>query len=207
MAFYETPRFPVCIAAGSRGGPGWLTDVVVVSSGKEQRNQRWSTVRHRYDVSYGIHTLDDIEQLVSFFHGVRGRVHGFRFKDYADYRSGSVLTSPSPTDQTIGTADGAETAFQLVKVYDYLANSYTRTIAKPVNGTVRVAVAGVEQLSGWTCDTTTGIVTFTSPPASGAVTAGFEFDVPCRFDTDTLSVQLELITAGGTEMPLVEIKL
>jgi uncharacterized protein (TIGR02217 family) len=32
-------------------------------------------------------------------------------------------------------------------------------------------------------DTTTGIITFTSPP-TGNITASFEFDVPVRFEQD-----------------------
>ena len=59
-------------------------------------------------------------------------------------------------------------------------------------------------------DTTAGIVTFLPGhiPASGAaVTAGFLFDVPVRFDTDYLEVDLSAFAAGAIpKIPLVEIK-
>jgi uncharacterized protein (TIGR02217 family) len=113
-----------------------------------------------------------------------------------------------PTDQAIGTGDGTTTAFQLVKRYASGAQSWTRTIAKPVTGTVRIVLAGVEQLSGWSVDTTTGDVTFTAAPGSGvAITAGFEFDVPVRFDTDVLDVTLDLERLGSiTSIPLLELR-
>ncbi len=75
-------------------------------------------------------------------------------------------------------------------------------------GTVRLALNGVEQMTGWSADTTTGIVTFTTAPGAGvAITAGFEFDVPVRFDTDMLDVTLDLERLGSiTSIPLLEIR-
>jgi uncharacterized protein (TIGR02217 family) len=113
-----------------------------------------------------------------------------------------------PIDQAIGTGDGTTTAFQLVKRYASGSQTWTRAIAKPVAGTVRIALGGVEQPSGWSVDTTTGIVTFSTAPSSGvAITAGFEFDVPVRFDTDALDVTLDLERLGSiTSIPLLEIR-
>ena len=66
----------------------------------------------------------------------------------------------------------------------------------------------LEQLSGWTLDAATGIVTFTTAPGSGVIVrAGFEFDVPVRFDTDTLDVTLDIERLGSiTSIPLLEIR-
>ena len=74
---------------------------------------------------------------------------------------------------------------------------------------MRVALAGVEQSSGWSVDTTTGLVTFASAPAPGtAITAGFEFDVPVRFDTDSLCINLANFAAGELpSLPLVEVRI
>ena len=87
--------------------------------------------------------------------------------------------------------------------------TWTRAITKPVAGSVRIALEGVEQPSGWSVDTTRGVVTFTTAPAAGAaVTAGFEFDVPVRFDTDALDVTLDLERLGSiTSIPLIELRL
>jgi len=128
--------------------------------------------------------------------------------DWGDHKSCLPSGTPSPTNQAIGTGDGATTAFQLAKRYASGGQTWVRTITKPVAGTVRVAFDGAEQLVGWTVDTTTGVVTFDTAPTAGvAITAGFEFDVPVRFDTDALDVTLDLERLGSiTSIPLLEIR-
>jgi uncharacterized protein (TIGR02217 family) len=206
MAFHEV-RFPEAIGRGARGGPERRTQVVELASGDEERNASWANSRRRYDVSYGIRRADDLAAVVAFFEARNGRLHGFRFRDWSDYRSGPPSQTPSPLDQPLGTGDGT-TAFQLIKRYTSGAQAWTRSITKPVAGSVRVALAGVEQLSGWSVSTTTGLVTFATPPPPGvAVTAGFEFDVPVRFDSDALEVTLDFERLGSiTSIPLVEIR-
>ena len=207
MAFHEV-RFPDNIGRGARGGPERRTQIVERASGDEERNASWANSRRRYDVAYGIRRADDLAAVVAFFEARNGRLHGFRFKDWADYRSGLPSQPPGPTDQALGTGDGATTAFQLVKRYASGAQSWVRTIGKPVAGTVRVALAGVEQASGWSVDTAIGLVTFATAPAAGvAITAGFEFDVPVRFDSDALDVTLDIERLGSiTSIPLLEIR-
>ena len=75
-------------------------------------------------------------------------------------------------------------------------------------GTVALALNGVPQITGWTVNTTTGLVTFAAAPAPGiAITAGFEFDVPVRFDTDTLDITLDFERLGSiTSIPLIEVR-
>ena len=48
MAFHAT-RFPLDIALGARGGPERMTDIVTLSSGREERNARWAQSRRRYN--------------------------------------------------------------------------------------------------------------------------------------------------------------
>ena len=95
-----------------------------------------------------------------------------------------------------------------MKRYESGAQAWVRRIVKPVAGTVRVAHGGVEAVSGWTVDATTGVVTFAMAPAAGVlVTAGFEFDVPVRFDTDRLDVTWDLDRLGSiASIPLVEVR-
>jgi uncharacterized protein (TIGR02217 family) len=102
--------------------------------------------------------------------------------------------------------------FTLRKTYGADYAPYQRPIEKPVAGSVRVAVGGVEVSEGaaFTVDETRGIVTFLAghiPPPGAAVTAGFMFDVPERFDTDYLEIDLSAFAAGAIpKIPLVEIK-
>jgi uncharacterized protein (TIGR02217 family) len=179
-----------------------------MASGDEERNASWANSRRRYDVAYGIRRADDLAAIVAFFEARNGRLHGFRTKDWADYKSCLPSQAIAPNDQQIGTGNGAVTTFSLVKRYTSGAQSWTRTIAKPVAGTVRVALGTVEQMSGWSMDATTGVVTFTAAPGNGVIVrAGYEFDVPVRFDTDSLDVTLDVERLGSIpSIPLIEIR-
>jgi uncharacterized protein (TIGR02217 family) len=208
MAFHEV-RFPDNISRGARGGPERRTQIVELASGAEERNASWANSRRRYDVAYGIRRADDLAAVVAFFEARNGRLHGFRFKDWADFKSCPPSQTPGPTNQPIGTGTGVTTQFQLSKRYSSGAQSWTRAITKPVAGTVTIALNGAPQASGWSVSITTGLITFTTAPALGvAVTAGFEFDVPVRFDTDALDVTLDLERLGSiTSIPLIELRL
>ncbi|WP_333817890.1 DUF2460 domain-containing protein [Tabrizicola sp.] len=207
MAFHEI-RFPDSISRGAKGGPERRTQIVELASGDEERNASWANSRRRYDVSYGVRRADDLAAVVAFFEARNGRLHAFRFKDWSDYKSCLPSAAPSPTDQIIGTGNGSTTTFALTKTYASGAQSWARTIIKPVAGTVTVSLNGVAQGSGWSINTTTGIVTFVAPPATGAVIrAGFEFDVPVRFDTDELPVTLDIERTGSIpSIPLIEVR-
>lgn len=294
MAFLETPRFPITIGFGSTGGPGYRTSVVVLDSGHEKRNQIWEFSRGRWDVASGVKSQNTLEQLVEFFHAVRGREHGFRYKDLYDFKSstpgGETGAAEAFDDQSIGIGDGTspQTA-QLKKTYTRGSLSTERQIRKPVSGTVLIGIAGVQDtgIGGhWSVDTTTGIVTFidqtddvtgatpgnptsfnipghnletgdtahfstfsgdwaalnglrfqitktdadnftidfdsssfaaynvstdggtthTVPQVGESITAGFQFDVPARFDTDQLPASLDTYRAGQANVPIVEIR-
>jgi uncharacterized protein (TIGR02217 family) len=212
MAFHDV-RFPPDISRGASGGPERRTEIVTLGSGFEERNQRWADSRRRYNAGYGIRGVDDLYAVIAFFEERRGRLHAFRWKDWADYRSSSPGVTPSAGDQVIGAGNGADDAFQLVKVYGGDFAPWTRTITKPVPGTVKVAVDGTDQVEGvdFTVDYATGVVTFEagSVPGNGAeVTAGFAFDVPARFDTDRLAMNLERFSHGDIpNIPIIEVRL
>jgi uncharacterized protein (TIGR02217 family) len=206
MSFHDV-RLPARLAFGSTGGVERRTEIVTLASGYEQRSSPWANGRRRYLIGAGIRSLAEAAELVGFFEARRGRLYAFRFKDFADFASCAPGASPSALDQAIGTGDGAATAFQLVKAYGDEASSYARTINKPADGTVIVAVAGVAlSSSDFSVDGTTGVVTLESAPSAGqAVTAGFEFDTPVRFDSDRIDVTLEGFEAGRVvAVPLIE---
>ncbi|GLS46613.1 DUF2460 domain-containing protein [Methylobacterium brachythecii] len=207
--FHEA-RFPLDVALRGSGGPSRLTEIVTLASGREHRNSRWADSRRRYDAGLGIRTLDALHTVLAFFEERRGRLYGFRYRDRVDFRSAPPSTAPGPTDQPLGTGDGSTTIFALAKTYGSGPTPYRRAIQKPVAGSVRIAVDGIEvPPADFVCDATTGLVTFaaSSVPAPGAtVTAGYEFDVPVRFDTDDLVIDLAAFTAGEVpKVPLVEI--
>jgi len=198
MTFHEV-RFPDDIAYGATGGPAYSTSVVATASGYEQRNMNWSAARGAWDVSSGLKKPSQLDLLIAFFRARKGKAYGFRFKDWTDYKA---------TDQLLGTGNGANKVFQLVKIYASGAGSETRTITKPVLGTVKPYLAGVLQASGWSINTATGVLTFSTAPAQGvAVTADFEFDVPVRFDTDSMEATIENFNINEwSSIPIVEIR-
>ena len=207
--FHEI-RFPLDVARGSRGGPSRKTDIVTLASGREHRNGRWAASRRRYDAGLGIRNLDALHAVIGFFEERAGRLYGFRFHDRTDCKSCAPSLTPLATDMPIGTGDGTTRIVQLAKTYGASFAPYRRMIAKPVAGSVRIAVAGVDLTpAAFTCDVTTGLVTLATAPAMGAaVTAGFAFDVPVRFDTDMLEIDLSAFDAGAVPtVPLIEIAL
>ena len=208
--FLASPRFPDAIGFHSSRSAQFYTEVVALQNGFEQRNARWSSPLHRYDVASGIKTETDLSTMLHFFNNVRGRWIGFRFKDWLDYSSAPVLGKPlTALDQAIGTGDGKNKAFSLLKTYRAGGLSQTRRIQKPVEATVRVAVNGTLD-PRFTVDLETGVVALPEdaepPPVGALITAGFEFDVPCRFDTDQLCIGLQFQNVGSFSVPLVEVR-
>ena len=212
MSFHDI-RFPSEISRNAQGGPERRTDVVVLGSGFEERNSRWADSRRSYNAGYGVKSLDELNAVIAFFEERRGRLYGFRWRDHADWKSCEPSGTTSALDQVIGTGTGAQTTFQLQKIYGSAYAPWTRTIKKAVAGTVKVAVDGIVQTSGlhYSVAPSMGEVTFLPPHVPGAgqiVTAGFEFDVPVRFDTDKLEVNVSGFKHGAIpNIPIVEIRL
>lgn len=210
MAFHEV-RFPANLSFGSVGGPERRTEIVALTNGYEERNTPWAQSRRRYDAGVSLRSLDDIGDLIAFFEARQGQLNGFRWKDWADYKSCKASAGVRFDDQLIGTGDGAAIDYQLTKSYESGAEAQSRVIAKPVAGTVRIGLQGDELQEGvhYTVDAATGIVTFASPPAVGErITAGYEFDVPVRFDTDRIQVSVASFQAGDVpQVPVVEVRL
>lgn len=207
--FHEV-RFPLRIALGTSGGPVRRTDIVSLSNGRENRNRRWHDARRRYDAGSGVRSIDDLYAVLAFFEARAGQLYGFRFRDPLDFKSCAPGQTVSAGDQRIGTGDGETASFQLVKTYADTGGSTRRTIAKPVAGSVMVAVAGTAVAAGgWSVDPVTGLVTFATaaiPGPGDTISAGYEFDVPVRFDTDRIDVDLAQFSAGRIPtIPLVEI--
>ena len=208
MTNFHDVRFPARLAFGASGGPQRRTDIVALANGSEVRNTAQYHSRRQYNASTSIKTRDDAIEINEFFELRRGQLHAFRFKDVLEYSSANGDNPAMPTDQILGRGDGSRASFQLIKTYSDDVQSYERVITKPVSGTVVIAINGqVLEASDFTVDGLTGVVDLNVAPASGAVvTAGFEFDVPVRFDTDTLDISYEDFGALQiSDIPLVEV--
>ncbi|WP_416356014.1 TIGR02217 family protein [Aureimonas phyllosphaerae] len=208
IASFSEERFPLRVAFGTAGGPERRTDIVRLSNGYENRNQRTRHSWRRYDAGSGVRSIEDLVAVLHFFEARRGRLTGFRFRDPFDLSSAPGGGAATVFDQRIGTGDGEARVFQLVKRYGVDDDAYVRPIGKPVPGSVRVGVDGAELGQGFSVDPSAGTVSFAVAPMPGAVvTAGFEFDVPVRFDMDHLSINIAAFEAGDIpSIPLVEVR-
>ena len=210
MSFHEI-CFPASLSFGSIGGPERRTEIVTLANGFEERNTPWANSRRRYDAGLGLRSLDDVETLIAFFEARQGQLYAFRWKDWADFKSSRPSREVTPLDQLIGHGDEVTTAFPLTRSYASGDQTYTRPITKPVTGTVRVAVGGDSLQDGidYTVDTTTGVVTFAAAPDMGAeIRAGYEFDVPVRFDIDRIQTSVASFRAGDVPaVPIVEVRI
>jgi len=209
MSFIETPRFPDDISYGSRGGPVFKTAVSQFDSGHEQRAIQWAYPLHEYDVSYGIRTDQSVYTLLDFFMSMYGAAHGFRYKDWADYKSCTPASTTTPFNCSIGTGDASTTVFQIKKTYTNGSLNMDRPIKKPVSATVSVAVNGFEKTvtTDYTVSYASGTITFVSAPNNGeAITAGFQFDVPCRFESDIFTNSIEAYNMNNVDARVIEIR-
>ncbi|WP_112323302.1 DUF2460 domain-containing protein [Oceanibium sediminis] len=209
MSFHEV-RFPVSLSFGSVGGPERRTEIVTLNNGAEERTTPWAHSRRRYDAGFGMRSLDDLEELIGFFEARGGQLYGFRWRDWTDYKSCPPSQTPDHGDQTIGHGDGERRLFQLSKTYWSGDVSYTRPITKPVAGTETISIDGDDRVEGvdYTLDHMTGVVVFAAAPQPGApVQAGFEFDVPVRFDTDRIEASVAGFQAGEVpSVPVIEVR-
>jgi uncharacterized protein (TIGR02217 family) len=209
MSFHEI-RFPASLSFGSVGGPERRTDVVTLANGFEERNTPWAHSRRRYDAGLGMRSLDDVETLIAFFEARRGQMFGFRWKDWSDFKSGRASAEIDFRDQVIAVGDGETTVFPMVKTYRSGTFTYVRPISKPVAGTVRIGIEQDEmrETVDYSVDEATGLISFVQPPADTmTITAGYEFDVPVRFDTDRIQTSVASFQAGDVpNVPVVEVR-
>jgi len=214
MAFVEQ-RLPEDVERGASGGPGFKTTVITLSSGYERRNQDWEKVRGKWDIGYGLTRKSQIEAVINHFYAMRGQLTGFRFKDWSDFQIGDSLGGDATTRQSIGLTDGTNATFQIFKRYSVAAYFFDREITKPVSGTVRVWVNDIERVEGagadqFQVDTTTGIITIGSTLAAlngPAVEVICEFDVPVRFESDSLDITTEVFSdEAAISMPRINVQ-
>lgn len=206
MTFLETQRFDDNIAFGAVVGPTYLTVINQVYSGRDNGIVAWTQSRIRFDVGRRAMNKADTETLVAFFRAVKGRGYRFRIKDWTDFTA--------TTANGVLTATATAGVYQLGKRYVAGTLSETRTIQKPVVGTVVAYKNGVALTSGYSLDTTTGLLTITPTPLNTDVLAwAGQFDVPARFDTDEMKMQVmdrngargDLLVDWGS-IPIIEVR-
>ena len=195
MTDFHDVRFPLHLAFGTRGGPMREVDILQLANGTEVRNARRQHSRRQYNAVAGLKSKEQAIELLYFYESRNGSLYGFRFRDPLDFEA----------DETLGVGDGVRKTFPLIKHYGTEPHIYIRRIKKPVEGTVRVHVDGVE--TSVFIDYSRGQIQFqTAPDTDAIITTQFEFDVPVRFASDSLDIILD--DFGSTQIqdiPLIEI--
>ena len=191
MTSFHEILFPINYAGGTQGGPMYSNRIAVSDSGAETRVQMWSNARLTFEIGY---TADpaDMTIITTFFRARKGRIYGFRFRDWSDY---TAVSEPLVTASVM----------QLQKTYQDAAGSEIRLIKKPnTTDTVYLYDNGVSV--SYTLDYTTGLITPTTYHSSHTYTWSGSFDVPVRFDTDKLTYIQETPSRRSIQStPLVEV--
>jgi len=194
---FPSYRLPSDIEEGAQGGPQFATVIQEAVSGQEQRVKVWAKCRAKYEIGYSVMNSADpvgnYRAVLALFYAHAGRLRPFRFKDWGDFEASNTL---------FGTGTGSDTVFQLSKTYDpseILLGAigsyfYTREIYLLAGTAPVIRVNGVTQtLTTHYTISATGLVTFVTAPANGAVlTWDGQFDIPVRFDIDYLPVVMNV---------------
>lgn len=206
MSFLETPRFPICQRYGYTVRPQWSVTISEYASGLEDRNRNWERSKRLFNVTMGPKQEQHIDEVYEFWEALAGPECGFRFKDWADFKSCPINDEPVATDQVLLLIPGSPGGYQLTKTYRAGARATVRNILKPVEGTIQIADNGVLKTEGsdWLLDYTTGLLTIFFSPA-GQVTWGGEFDVPVRFNSE-FPVEIMSYRVQSVSFELIEIK-
>jgi uncharacterized protein (TIGR02217 family) len=177
----------ICPAYGWQGGPGFNTRIVTTQAWVERRNANNIECRHTFSLPLQNITDDAyLLYLKQVFMAARAQLHSFKAKDYSDFEADT---------EVFGEGDASTVTFQLAKISNWGIASYVRLIRKPQPGVV-ITVNNV--VTAATIDYSTGLVTFASAPASGAILRWTgEFRVPVRFNNDVLNTTIDNKTRSG----------
>lgn len=193
------------------------TDIGRGRSRRETRSGLHSTPAVTVNIGPGVRTLYTIRLLEAHFRQVGGPRDAFLFHHFLFHTTGqpSALKTrrpeaPTMLDAQFGEGDGVETEFQICRFYGAGAMDVTAFKSAPL-----IAIDGVFQDSAvspapYTLDTdpatSTGVVTFASPPAGGAVlTWGGTHYIKVRFRDPTLKFDMQNYDRGVPEIILQEV--
>ena len=200
-------RLPEGIERGSGFGPTFRNVIQEAISGNEQRFAQWTKCRGVGDLSYGLLTsadpLGDFRAILSLYRAHFGSLFPFRFRDWSDYTA---------TNEVFGTGNGSKVSFQLSMTYDpsliLLGTSGSFFYVRDITLLASTPVIKIDNVvtTAYTISDA-GAVTFTTAPAADEqLTWSGLFDVPVRFDTDTLPVVLnEADLASVRSIPIKEV--
>lgn len=207
MAEFLEERLPVDIRMGASYGDEYAVQITQTAGGAEYRKLVHGLPRRRWTINYTLLRDDLAARVLALYHRAYQQLAGFRVYDVDDHNSSaSGRGTITNLDQPLTRLSAG--IYQLRKEYGSGATPLgigrpARIIYKPVAGSLIVAKNGVSVVSGVTLNTTNGQVTISPAPLIGdTITAGFEFDIPARFNShiEVSSLTRDVRDCGAIEL-------
>jgi uncharacterized protein (TIGR02217 family) len=207
----QIPSFPIPDSQGTAVGPSFKTELLKVSSGHELRDSVGEDDRHGFEVSLQNKNQVEAETLIALNYISRGRGRTFRFKNWLDFNTTTPDGVIGASDQTIGTGDGVNRVFQLIKTYfkdlDKSNVDHISIIRRPVVSTVLISIDdALESSANYRIDSGMGRLIFNTAPLQDEIIKwGGEFDIACRFESDILGINMQAFKLGQSTFSLIEV--
>lgn len=188
MPSFLEERLPVDIRLGMSYADDYTVMITTTSGGAEYRKLVQPFPARSFHINFTTDQADLWSRVIALYHRAYGKFAGFRVKCLDDFSTNNLTGTPTPLDEVL--ANSSTGIYQLRNFYGTNGTALagvgypSRTIFKPVAGTVVAAKNGVTISSGLSVDTTTGLITISPAPLiSDTITAGCQFDIPCRFNS------------------------
>lgn len=210
MANFLEERFPLDVRLGMSYADDYTVLITTTAGGAEYRQLVQPFPVRSFHVNFTTDQADLWARVLALYHRAYGKFAGFRVKCLDDFSTHNLTGTPSPLDETL--ANSATGIYQLRNFYGTNGTALAgvgypaRTIYKPVAGTVVAAKNGVTISSGLSVDTTTGRITISPAPLiTDTITAGCQFDIPCRFNSQIEVTSIDVVIRDCGSIDLIEL--
>lgn len=186
MADFLEERLPVNVQMGASYSDAYNVEITTTSSGSEYRRLIHPFPVRTFSIEYAEKKTDLWAKVISMYHRAYGMYAGFRVRCLDDFSTNGQTGTPTPFDAPMALVSTG--VYQLQRFYGTNGTPLSsvgfpkRTIFKPVSGTVRVGVSGIEiSDSGWSVNNATGEVFFAANKTANitAITKGSTTLIAC----------------------------
>lgn len=153
MADFLEERLPIDVRMGASYADEFAVEITTTRGGSESRRLVHPYPVRHFTINYTLDHDDLWTRVIGLYHRAYGMYAGFRVRCLDDYSTNGTCGTPTATDQPMLRISAG--LYQLQKQYGAGATPLAiglpvRTLFKPVAGTVKVAVSGMEHpVTGW----------------------------------------------------------
>lgn len=185
MAF-DWVRLPTHVEVDAQSIVEFRTGVITLSNKEEVRNSEWSRHRRKFNISYGIDTVETYKEVIAFFYARQGKKRAFLFRDWSDFELIEEV-------QGLASEVLVDGVLQIRKTYTSGPSSYSFDITRPIISTIVVYVDGeVYSPSNYTY-LSFGKIDFGAVIPVGTISISCEYDCIVRFDSDELPINIRAV--------------